>query len=152
MTETIGGNWYDDVRITEAQLDAIRADLGDNGRAQFSRAVMRKIMAEVERLRGHLNAIADAHQDGVMARRQLDAIHTQEVAALKTRAETAERELAELRAKHQPGPNLHAWRRPDGYCVHGDEEWIRGSVKRYGGTFETAETCRYQGEWKPVDE
>lgn len=102
-------NWYDDARITEAQLDAIRSDLGSTGRAQYSRAAMRKVMAEIERLQGHLNAIAVAHEEGVQARRRLDEIRDQEKAELKTRAETAERELAELRERRPlPGPTYDA--------------------------------------------
>lgn len=116
-------------------------------RLETAKVDMRMLRDEGKRLR------ADLRTTNIRARTAEIAWSRQQniIEAERRRAETAERELAEMRAKHQPGPNLHAWRRPDGYRVHGDEELIRGSVKRYGGTFETAETCRYQGEWKPAD-
>lgn len=49
-------SWYDGEPVTEAHLDVIRRELdaGGAGAAQFSRSVMRKVVAEVDRLRNLL--------------------------------------------------------------------------------------------------
>ena len=48
-------SWYDDAPITPRQLGVIRSDL-DNGAPRFAAQIVRKLVAEVERLRDERDA------------------------------------------------------------------------------------------------
>jgi hypothetical protein len=102
------GDWYDDAPITDEQIEAVRTGLGTEGRVyyQFSRAVVRKLLAEIDRLNVVLdanrvvrNAAESSSRTYKGAMELLKTQRTQlrnELAAANERAEKAEVEVGRL--------------------------------------------------------
>lgn len=134
-----GGSWYDDAPTTEAQLDAIRADLGGEGRAQFSQAAVRKLLAEVERLRA---ARASAIREWKRERDAADELQRERDAATQ-RAETAERELASAR--------MRMWElRPAGYEYRANGPFVHEVTEGHVSTYPDGWADGYWPERRPV--
>jgi septal ring factor EnvC (AmiA/AmiB activator) len=63
MSEELASDWHDDASITDEQIEAVRVGLGNGSDGvpvyyQFSRAVVRKMLAEIDRL----NTVLDANR------------------------------------------------------------------------------------------
>lgn len=153
--EREASSWYDDAPITDEQLDVIRRDLAGSmpHAAQYSRTAMRKVMAEVERLR----SLQDSY---IVALDQVSIGDVQRLAAdcdaATERAETAERALADLRERigeHKPGSHCPVCGTPMCLDLNGlvpaHEHPTRGGY--CSGTQRRPSEERVVGEWKAVD-
>jgi hypothetical protein len=105
MSEERASSWYDDAPITDEQIESVRRDLGlpvaERG-AAFAPFVVRKMLAEIDRLRANAEADWRGLTAALNGWNEEAGIAWKSSAEHRQRADEAEQNLRRLRATQPP--------------------------------------------------